>query len=272
MRMSPYTRAVPEEEKGTLTLLEIDRESEEDLVLRIKEDDNDHQAKELLFKSYGSILNSLAYRYMSPLLPYGDAYQVAALGMLKALRRFDPGKHAAFKSFAYPYIEGELKRFYRDQAEMVRLPRRLQRLKREVILFEEHYTKSTGKEPGVIQVAEHLGEDEEDVIEALTASRYLGPVSLDWACSADEEKHSLAYTLGSVDASFEEVELRIMLSDAINSLPPRLRRIAEMRLRKGWTQKKIADELGISQMHVSRLQNTAMKKLAELCFAEEVPA
>ena len=254
-----------------MALLKIDREAEEDLVRRIKEED-DQRAKELLFKSYGNILNSLAYRYMSPMLPYVDAYQVAALGLLKALQRFDPGKQAAFKSFAYPYIEGELKRFYRDQAETIRLPRRLQRLKREVILFEEQYAKSTGCIPKVSHVSEHLGEDEDDVIEALVASRNLGPVSLDWTGPGEEERHSLAYTLGGVDDSYEEVETMIALSEAINSLPPRLRRIAEMRLRKGWTQKKIADELGISQMHVSRLQNTAMKKLAELCFAEEVPA
>lgn len=104
-----------------MTLKEIDRESEQELVSRIKNSD-DWRAKEQIFSMYGGILNSLAYRYRSSLLPHGDAYQVAALGLLKALERFEPRKQIAFKSFAYPCIEGELKKFYRDKAEMIRLP------------------------------------------------------------------------------------------------------------------------------------------------------
>jgi len=144
-------------------------------------------------------------------------------------------------------------------------------LKRDVILFEEDYRKSTGCEPKVGQVAEHLGTDEDDVVEALIVMEYPGLVSLDWS-NSDDELPSLADSLGIVDASFEEVETRIGLSQAIGSLPPRLRRIAELRLKEGWTQRMIAEELGVSQMHVSRLQNVAMKRLGELCFAERLSA
>lgn len=246
-------------------------ESEEELVSRIQES-GDERAKEQLFKSYGGILGSLAYRYRSPLLPHNDAYQVAALGLLKALGRFDGGKGVSFKSFAYPYIEGELKKFYRDNAEMVRLPRRLQRLKREVVLFEESCLQSTGREPGVDQVAEHLDADEDDVIEALNATCHLAPLSLDWCGDEDGERHPLISSLGACDVSFDEVETRLLLGAALAYLPPRLRHIAELRLKKGWTQKMIAEEMGLSQMHVCRLQNEAMQRLGELCFAEKMPA
>jgi len=256
---------------GVMTLKEIDRESEQELVSRIKNSD-DWRAKEQIFSMYGGILNSLAYRYRSSLLPHGDAYQVAALGLLKALERFEPRKQIAFKSFAYPCIKGELKKFYRDKAEMIRLPRRLQRLKRDVILFEESYMKSTGSEPKVNQVTGHLGADEEDVVEALTATRHPSPISLDWSHSEHDELPSLADSLGVIDTSFEEVETKIVLSQALRSLPARLRRIAELRLKEGWTQRMIAEELGVSQMHVSRLQNMAMKRLGELCFAEKISA
>ena len=249
----------------------MDGESEEELVSRIK-DGGDKRAKEKLFRAYGGILGSLACRYSSPLLPYNDAYQVAAVGLLKALGRYDRGKGIAFKSFAYPYIEGELKKYYRDKAEMVRLPRKLQRLKREVVLCEERFLQGTGREPVVSQVASHLGAEEEDVIEALAAMRHLGPLSLDWCAGSGEEQHALVDTLGDYDASFEEVETGLLLGDALGSLPARLRRIAELRLKKGWTQKMIAEELGLSQIHVSRLQNEAMKKLAEFCFAEKLSA
>ncbi len=247
-----------------------DEQSEEELVSRINDDD-DQRAKEELFHVYGGILGSLSHRYSSPLLPYNDAYQVAAVGLLKALRRYDRSKGIAFKSFAYPYIEGELKKYYRDKAEIVRLPRKLQRLKREVVLCEERFLQKTGEEPVVSQVASHLGADEEDVVEVLAAMRHFVPLSLDWCGGCGEELPPLVDILGERDATFEEIETELLLSDALNSLPPRLRRIAELRL-KDWTQKMIADELGMSQMHVSRLQNEAIKKLGKFFFEEQLSA
>ncbi|MEW6554229.1 MAG: sigma-70 family RNA polymerase sigma factor [Actinomycetota bacterium] len=249
----------------------MEGETEEELVARIVEDD-DQRAKEELFRAYGGVLGSLAYRYSSPLLPYNDAFQVAALGLLKALQRYDGGKGVAFKSFAFPYIEGELKKFYRDKAEMVRLPRKLQKLKREVVLYEERFLQRTGREPVVSQVASHIGADEEDVIEALSAMHHLAPLSIDWCGKNGGEQPPLADVLGECDASFEELETSLLLGDALGSLPRRLRRIAELRLKEGWTQKMIAEEMGISQMHVSRLQNEAMRKLGEFCFADELSA
>jgi RNA polymerase sigma-B factor len=241
------------------------------LVRDINERD-DQRSKELLFSRYEGLLHGLAHKYHSPLLPHGDAYQVAALGMMKAVRRFDPEKGISLKAFVYPNVEGELKKFYRDRAEMVRLPRKLQKLKRRVLASGESFMKSVGREPTMNEVVSMLGEDEEDVVEAMAAISDLSPLSLDGPSSSGEDQESLAMSVGMEDASFDEVEVDILIKQALRNLPLSLRRIAELRLQEGWTQKRIASELDISQMHVSRLQGKAMRMLGELCFAEEVSA
>lgn len=250
--------------------LETDR-TDLQLVMDIIEKD-DPRSKEQLFSRYDGMLHGLAHKYHSPLLPHCDAYQVAALGMMKALRRFDPLKGISFKAFAYPNVEGELKKYYRDKAEMVRLPRKLQKLKRRVLLAEESFMKSTGRGPTVSEVAAMLGEDEEDVLDALAAISDLAPLSLDGPSGSGEEQDPLAEGIGMEDLSFENVEIDLLLSQALRNLPPRLRRIAALRLKHGWTQKRIADDLNISQMHVSRLQSKAMHMLGEICYAEKVSA
>jgi len=241
------------------------------LVMDINEKD-DSRSKEQLFARYEGMLHGLAHKYRSPLLPHCDAYQVAALGMMKAVRRFDPSKGISFKAFAYPNVEGELKKYYRDKAEMVRLPRRLQKLKRSVLLAGESFMKSTGREPTVSELTAMLGEDKEDILEALAAISDLSPLSLDGPSSSGEESDTLAEGIGMMDQSFEKVEVDALLSQALRNMPPRLQRIAALRLKDGWTQKHIASELNISQMHVSRLQSKAMQMLGEICFAEEIPA
>ena len=155
---------------------------------------------------------------------------------------------------------------------MVRLPRKLQKMKRSVLAGKEEFIKSTGREPRVSEVAAMLGEDEEDVVEALAAINHLSPLSLDGPSSCSEEQDSLVNCVGLSDPSFEEIEIEALLSRALMELPPRLRRIAELKLKEGWTQKRIADELKISQMHVSRLQGDAMQRLGELCFAHSRPS
>ncbi|MBN2025706.1 MAG: sigma-70 family RNA polymerase sigma factor, partial [Actinobacteria bacterium] len=146
--------------------------------------EEDPRCKEILFARYEGMLHGLAYKYQSPLLSHDDAYQVAALGMMKAVRRFDPTRGIPFKSFAFPNVEGELKKYYRDKAEMVRLPRKLQKLKRRVLACEESFIKSTGREPTVSEVSAMLGEDQEDILEAIAAISELSPLSLDGPSSS----------------------------------------------------------------------------------------
>lgn len=232
-------------------------------------DRDDTEAKELLFSRYEGLLHGLARKYRSPLLPHNDAFQVAALGLMKAVRRFDPEKGQAFKAFAYPNVEGELKKYYRDKAETVRLPRSLQKLKRRLLLVEESFLKSIGREPTLREVASILGEAEEDVVEALAVVNNLAPLSLEGPLAGRESQDSLGESIGFEDEAFDEVENGILLTEAMKTLPPRLRRIAEMRLINGWTQKKIAQELRISQMHVSRLQRKALQRIGELCFSKQ---
>jgi RNA polymerase sigma-B factor len=264
----------PVERNGAsaMELMELVSDNSDLQLIRNINDKDDPRSKEQLFTRYEGMLHGLAHKYHSPLLPHCDAYQVAALGMMKALRRFDPEKGISFKAFAYPNVEGELKKYYRDKAEMVRLPRKVQKLKRRVLLAKESFMKSTGREPTVAEVTAMLAEDEEDVLEALAAVSDLSPLSLDGPSGSGEDKDSLAEGVGMEDASFEKVEIDALLSQALKNMPPRLQHIAVLRLKEGWTQKRIANELKISQMHVSRLQGKAMQMLGELCFAEEIPA
>ena len=250
---------------GTKTAVR-DRE----LLIRAKSMD-DPEAVEELFHSYQDLLRSLAYKYKSTLLPYEDAYQVAALGLLKALERFDPDRGTAFITFAYPTISGELKKHYRDQVEVVRIPRRIRDLKRMVLASQDRLREEYRREPTISEVAANLGAPEEDVIEALAAAKSATALSLDLQIEGDEGSDSLLYFLGYQDSAFESLENRLLLEQMLDSLPDYLVEIIDMRLR-GWTQKMIAEKINLSQMEVSRLQKKAMRMMNESCAPERESA
>ncbi len=236
---------------------------ERDMLERAKSTD-DPGAVEDLFHAYQDLLRSLAYKYRSPLLAYEDAYQVAALGLLKALERFDPERGTAFITFAYPTITGELKKHYRDHVEVVRIPRRIRDLKRMVMIAQDRLREACRREPTISEVADTLNVPEEDVIEALAAARSTSVLSLDLEVEGEEGNDSLLYFVGYHDAGFEWLENRMVVEQMMDSLPDHLGEILGMRL-AGWTQKRIAEKLGISQMEVSRLQKKAVRMISESC-------
>lgn len=241
------------------------REKEADLLKRIREDD-DPAAKEEFFAKYSDLLHRFAHKYHSEKLPYEDAFQLAALGLWKALHRFDPSRGVSFITFAYPTVEGELKKHYRDHLELVRLPRPLRDL-RQRVNAESRALEREGKRPDVVTLAERLGVSEEEIVEVLAASHNGSVFSLDYPCGSDDGE-TLAYFMGQDDPAFEDVERNLVIEKALSSLPPRHRRVIEMRLRKGMTQTHIARELRISQMHVSRLIREAVSMLQARCRVE----
>ncbi|MBN2025693.1 MAG: sigma-70 family RNA polymerase sigma factor [Actinobacteria bacterium] len=234
---------------------------DKELLMRAKSLD-DPGAVEELFHAYQDLLRSLAYKYKSTLLAYEDAYQVAALGLLKALERFDPGRGTAFITFAYPTITGELKKHYRDHMEVVRIPRRIRDLKRMIVVAQDSLRESLKREPTIPEVAASLDVPEEELIEALAAARRTTVLSLDLEVEGEEGSDSLLYFLGHQDTSYEYLENRMLIEQMMGSLPDDLREIMGLRL-AGWTQKKIAERLGISQMEVSRLQKKAVCMIGE---------
>ncbi|MCX4878484.1 SigB/SigF/SigG family RNA polymerase sigma factor [Streptomyces sp. NBC_00847] len=182
-----------------------------------------------------------------------DLRQVAALGLVKAIDRFDP-ERGAFESYAVPTITGEVKRHFRDRMWALRVPRRVQELRNKVRVARRELTQTPGTpEPTVADLAAHTGLTEDEVSAGIEALESFSTLSLDAELSGDEDGYSLADTLGASDTSYDVVIDRESAKEGLRRLPERERAILYMRYFEDMTQSRIADQLGISQMHVSRL-------------------
>ncbi|MFE2278755.1 SigB/SigF/SigG family RNA polymerase sigma factor [Streptomyces sp. NPDC059454] len=182
-----------------------------------------------------------------------DLRQVAALGLVKAIDRFDPSR-GAFESYAVPTITGEVKRHFRDRMWALRVPRRVQELRNKVRVARRELIQNPGSpEPSVADIAAHTGLTEEEVGAGMEALESFSTLSLDAELSSDDDGYSLADTLGAADASYDIVVDRESAKEGLRRLPERERAILYMRFFEDMTQSRIADRLGISQMHVSRL-------------------
>jgi RNA polymerase sigma-B factor len=192
-----------------------------------------------------------------------DLRQVAALGLVKAVDRYDPGR-GAFESYAVPTITGEVKRHFRDRMWALRVPRRVQELRNKVRLARRELTQNPGTpEPSVADIAAHCGLTEEEVTTGLEALDSFSTLSLDAEVSSDDDGYSLADTLGSADTSYDIVIDRESAKEGLRHLPERERAILYMRFFEDMTQSRIADRLGISQMHVSRLISRSCARVRE---------
>ncbi|MFF5497234.1 SigB/SigF/SigG family RNA polymerase sigma factor [Streptomyces aquilus] len=182
-----------------------------------------------------------------------DLRQVAALGLVKAVDRFDP-ERGAFESYAVPTITGEVKRHFRDRMWALRVPRRVQELRNKVRVARRELTQTPGTpEPTPADLAAHTGLTEDEVTAGLEALESYSALSLDAELSTGDDGYSLADTLGSSDSSYDVVVDRESVKAGLSRLPERERAILYMRFFEDMTQSRIADQLGISQMHVSRL-------------------
>jgi RNA polymerase sigma-B factor len=182
-----------------------------------------------------------------------DLRQVAALGLVKAIDRFEP-ERGAFESYAVPTITGEVKRHFRDRMWALRVPRRVQELRNKVRVARRELTQNPGSpEPSAADIAAHTGLTEEEVATGMEALESFSTLSLDAELSAGDDGYSLADTLGASDGSFDVVVDRESAKEGLRRLPERERAILYMRFFEDMTQSRIADQLGISQMHVSRL-------------------
>ncbi|GGZ23818.1 RNA polymerase sigma factor SigF [Streptomyces nitrosporeus] len=204
-----------------------------------------------------------------------DIVQVGTIGLIKAIDRFDLSREVEFTSFAVPYIVGEIKRFFRDSTWSVHVPRRLQELRVDLARAKEALAAGLDRDPTVKELAEYLGLEEEEVAEGIVAANGYTAGSLDIpADTADSVGRStngrtFADVLGEPDPAIETVENLHALAPLLEELTPRERRIIEMRFGQEMTQARIGDELGISQMHVSRLLSRTLLKLRAGMFTEE---
>lgn len=190
-----------------------------------------------------------------------DLQQVAYLGLVKAVRGFDPERGHDFLSFAIPTIRGEVRRHFRDLGWAVRPPRSIQETQSKIIGCESELFQQYGRAPRPSEIAAHLGLEIDAVVEALGASGCFAPVSLDAANDSDDE--ALAQRLGGTDHGFDVAEARAVLAPLLARLTPRERKIVEMRFFRGCTQSEIGREIGVTQMQVSRLLSRLIARMRE---------
>ncbi|MEV6314482.1 RNA polymerase sigma factor SigF [Streptomyces sp. NPDC051776] len=198
-----------------------------------------------------------------------DLEQVAALGLVKAVIRYDPARGTAFESFAVPTVVGEVKRHFRDHMWGLHVPRRVQELRNRVRTAHRELSHSLdGRGPGVHDIAEHTGLTEQEVRVGLEALDSYTPLSLDAELPGSEDGYALLDTLGDQDAGYDLVIDREALKPKLSKLPERERQILYMRFFCDMTQSCIAEQLGISQMHVSRLINRTCASLCDQVMAD----
>jgi RNA polymerase sigma-B factor len=213
----------------------------------------------------------LAGRFRSRGESYEDLRQVAALGLVKAVDRYDPELGNAFESYAVPTITGEIKRHFRDHMWTLHVPRRVQDLRNRVRFAVQDLSQTiTGRRPTVAEIAEHAGMSEEDVVTGLEALESFTALSLDAELPGSEDGYSLSDALGSADPALDTVIDREAVKPRLQALPERERAILYMRFFHDMTQSRIADELGISQMHVSRLISRCCSKLRDQVMRDAV--
>jgi RNA polymerase sigma-B factor len=225
----------------------------------------DQRAREELTERFLPLARKLARRYSGAREPFDDLLQVASLGLVKAIDRFDPSRGTAFSSFAVPTILGELKRYFRDLGWAVHVPRGAQEQALKVEEAQQRLTAKTGRPPSVQELAEYLELSIENVLDALETSGAHHTVSLDTPREDGEgESGTLADALGEADPRFEFVEASVSIAAAARHLSPRERRVIELRFVEDMTQTQIADLIGVSQMQVSRILRRALAQLRDL--------
>jgi RNA polymerase sigma-B factor len=247
----------------------ISREDDRTLLRRYR-DNGDERAREELLERYLPLARRLAARYRHTQEPSDDLIQVASAGLVAAIERFDPERGTAFSSFAVPTVLGELKRYFRDHGWFVHVPRDLQERVARVNKGTDALTRKLGRSPSVQEVAEELGLDEEQVLEGMEAGHAYGAVSLDAGQETDEgDSLQLADTIGEQDPGYEMVEYGASIQEALTAMPERTRVVLHLRFVEDMTQAQIAERVGVSQMHVSRIIRGALSELREAAGSEE---
>jgi len=221
---------------------------------------HDRALRNRLIEQHVNLAQSLARRFANRSEPLDDLEQVAMLGLLKAVERFDPERGTPFAAFAVPTVIGELRRHFRDQGWMVRVPRRVQDLHLRIGAVISELSQQLGQSPTPRQIAQAAGVRDEDVLEALDAGNRYRPSSLDVTPGGSAGGGE---TLpGDADIEFASVEDRATLLNLLHRLPEREQRVMYMRYFEDMTQAEIAEAIGVSQMHVSRLLSRSLQALA----------
>jgi RNA polymerase sigma-B factor len=245
------------------------------VLLKRYHEDGDLQAREELIERYLSLVRSLARRYSYRGEQLDDLVQIGAIGLIKAIDRFDLDRGVELTTYATPNIIGEIKRHFRDKGWSVRVPRGLQELNVQISKLIEQLTVQLSRSPTIPELAKAAGVEEEAVLEAMESGRAYTSVSLSPGAGGnnDEGEVDPLESLGTEEHEYEVSEDRAVLAPGFKVLDERERRILHLRFFQGLTQSQIAKEVGISQMHVSRLIRRSLEKIREEIAEEsEVPS
>ena len=255
------------ETQGVSTLPEDVRARTRDAFARLESlpdgDPDRAQIRADLVGLHLPLVEHLARRFRNRGEPYDDLVQVGTIGLIKAVDRFDLERGVEFSTYATPTIVGEIKRWFRDKGWSIRVPRRLQELRLSLVLATGELTQELGRSPTVSELAHRLSVGEDQILEGIESANAYSTVSLDAPDSASWDGPSVGEALGGDDDALANVEFRESLRPLLAALAPRERRIVVLRFFRQMTQTQIAAEVGMSQMHVSRLLARSLATLRE---------
>jgi len=244
--------------------------AQRDEVRRLLRDyaaDRDPAVRDRLVQLNADLVHYIARRFANRGEPIEDIEQVGFLGLIQAIERFDPSLENEFSTFATPTIMGEIRRYFRDKSWAVRVPRRLQENYLRVVRAQDELSRTLGHQPSIAEIGAHLGLEQDEVLAALEVSPAQHTISLESTPSGGtvEDGSELGERIGREDENLERVEMKALLEQAMAHLTPRERQIMVLRFFDQLPQTEVAKRLGISQMHVSRLQRAALEHMrAEL--------
>jgi len=234
-------------------------------IKAIQADPNNKAAKEKLVLQYNNLVHAIARKYSYNQQIQEDLGQVGMIGLLEAARRFDESFGRKFESFAIPTIVGEIKRYIRDQTWSVHVPRRIKELGPQIRRAVDELTAKHQSSPTIAQIAKHLKVSEEEILETMEMRQSYRALSVDHTLNAwsDGQKISLLDLVGEQETGYESIDVKVLLERLLPILPEREQKIIQYTFFENKNQKETGELLGISQMHVSRLQRRSLRKLRE---------
>jgi RNA polymerase sigma-B factor len=248
-----------------LTGIELTRKRSADLFVTLRDEEGSEashaSAREGLVHLHLPLVEHCARRFRNRGEPLEDLVQVGTIGLIKSIDRFDTERGVEFSTYATPTIIGEIKRYFRDKGWAIRVPRRLQELRMQIGTASAELTQRLGRSPTPRELAEAIGCTVEEIVEGIESSNAYSTLSLDATDDGGDEGVSMLELMGLDDEGLEHIEIRESIKPLLEALPPREKRILLLRFFRNKTQSEIAEEIGVSQMHVSRLLSRTLDQL-----------
>ncbi len=252
-------------EPGPATGMEQTRRRSAELFLLFRDSDateaSRDRARDDLVHLHLPLVEHCARRFRNRGEPFEDLVQVGTIGLIKSIDRFDSDRGVEFSTYATPTIIGEIKRYFRDKGWAIRVPRRLQELRMQIGAATAELTQSLGRSPTPRELAERIGCTIEEIVEGIESSNAYSTLSLDATDDSQEGSGSMLDAIGADDEALEHVEIRESIKPLLDRLDPREKKILLLRFFRNMTQSQIAEEIGVSQMHVSRLLSRTLQHL-----------